>query len=261
MTADRRYKESVKLLESIDRELRSEFDRIKPTSAHSAIKGAEYQESVRDFLEKYLGGRLEFHTNARLVDSELQAFEKMSTKENDFDVVGIFRNAIPKVLIKGKQITTIPFDAVALVVEVKQTLDASSLRDGLKKLQTLNYMKPSKDRFLSIVSRFEYTFDERPLRWLFAFERSLKSETMDKVLREFPKDTVDFITILENNEIIGRTTLPIYEKWKEHISPFSGTIEKSVLLAILVYLVLSLPYPSSVSCIETFLNLGRLASS
>jgi len=119
--------EVKKILDNIDFTLRNRFNEIRRQHFNPNTKGYEYEKIVAKFFEEYLGGVLDFHVRAALIDSDLKAFEVFSYGENEFDVIATYKSASPRIVLKVGDVKYIPFDSVALLIEVKQTLNKNNL--------------------------------------------------------------------------------------------------------------------------------------
>jgi hypothetical protein len=251
---------ALQLLNDIDNELRSSFEKIKSVAASTGRKGSEYEALVGDFLNEYLGGAFQAYQGVRLIDRGLRALTHLSTKENEFDVVAVYQGAVPRVVLELREIVVVPYDAVAFVVEVKQSLDASSIKDGLEKLSRLNELDITPKRFGVNVAG-DYVFTERPLRWLFAFERKLSDSALSESLARFGSGT-DLVTILRQNEMLVRTSLPVIAKrFVGATKPFILSKEHSALLSSLLHVLVSLPAPIRVGCAAVFVELIKKSGS
>ena len=129
--------EAEKLLASFEKQLILKFEAIREEIIPPNTKGGEYEEIVKKFFEDYIGDAFEFLTRFGVLDIELKVNSIYKTGENEFDVVAIYRDAVPKL----RHHRLVPYDAVAFIIEVKQNLRLSFLKKDLMKLRKLNELK------------------------------------------------------------------------------------------------------------------------
>lgn len=116
-----------------------------------------------------------------------------SPGENEFDVVGLHRTASPKIVLEVGATKFVPFDGIAFIIQVKQTLKKDSLETDLIKLNKLNELDWS-DRF---GAKFYGKMSiERHLKLLFSYEKNIKDETMNELLEKY-NQAWDMLVIFE----------------------------------------------------------------
>ena len=155
-------------------ETKGRFEGIYSRHYNPNVKGGDYETVVRVFLEPYLEGRYSFHQRCSLLDTQLRIGEVFSDAENEWDVVGTYKNAAPSMVLKGEAAPIIPYDAVAFIVAVKQTLTQEHLKkdlDRYHRLSSVEYGKPSA----SVGG--DATVDH-PLRVLFYYEGTETQEQL-----------------------------------------------------------------------------------
>ncbi len=82
---------------------------------------------------------------------------------NELDVVGIFNNTTPKIVFKIEDTVLVPYDAVALISEVKSDLSKTNLESDLKKLANIMHLKISSNRFTNFMGS-QQMVTETPFR-------------------------------------------------------------------------------------------------
>jgi hypothetical protein len=163
---------------------------------------------LKDFFESYLSGAYEFLVRVGVLDAELKVKSILKPEENEFDVVAIYKNALPKLVYQR----LIPYDSVAFIVEAKQTLTLRDLRKDLKKLCKLAELKSEKYR-LRLLPKLrdkqgkEVALD-RPLRFLFYYESHAKSEKVHEILSGELCKFWDICVILKDKVLLWNSTLP-----------------------------------------------------
>ncbi len=92
------------------------------------------ERAVADVLTEYLGAEFDFSVRAQLIDVNFRYVKILGTQANEIDIVGTFKSATPKLVLKTATSIFVPYDAVALIVEVKTVMDKGKLREDLEKL-------------------------------------------------------------------------------------------------------------------------------
>ena len=133
--------EAKKFLEGIENGLKSEFNNLRDKHFNTNTKGYEYEKILKDFLASYFGGIYDFHVRVPLVDIELEALSVFSSSENEFDVVATYKTVVPRIVLKVHETSFLPYDAVAFIAEVKQTVTKAGLESDLKKFDKLDTRK------------------------------------------------------------------------------------------------------------------------
>jgi len=177
----RTLEQACQILESIDIELRDDFENTLRQSVSPNTKGHEYEKAVSRYLSSHLGSVFEFHTRARLVDRELAALRVLKPSENEFDVVGVFSHSCPRIVARTGDTPLIPYDAAAVIIEVKQDLTRRALEHDMRKLSLLSkfkYMGPLKDA----IDPYGSKYARRPIRVLFYHRLRYNSELTLKFL-------------------------------------------------------------------------------
>jgi hypothetical protein len=194
------------VLKKIEKELRDKFEEIRKITCSPNTKGRKYEETAQKFFANYLGGVFCFEIRKGILDVELRADEVFNRGENEFDVVAIYKNAIPRLVYDP----FVPYDAVAFVTEVKQTLTLPTLRKDLQKLEKLRQLKLVLERFkMSSYQKSEHLYKlDRPARNLFYYELNMSMEKITQCLEEF-RDAWDTLLVLKKDMLIANTTLPL----------------------------------------------------
>lgn len=137
------------LLEGVNEKLRNQWQQHRRQAFNPNTKGAAYETTLKNFLLEYFKGVYHIRTRAAVIDRHLDCFEVFNAGENEFDVVGSFRQAIPELVFESGEMKWVTFEGIAFVCEVKSELNNTSLESDLEKLaklKTLEYDNP-KDRF------------------------------------------------------------------------------------------------------------------
>jgi len=198
--------EAKDLLNSIEDQLSRRFEEIRDDKYNPNTKGYDYEEIAKIFLENYLGGAFDFSQRFGVLDIELKANSIFDPRENEFDILALYKNAVPK-LVYGR---FIPYDSVAFIVEVKQTLKLDNLEKDLLKFSKLNELIVGT-RFL--LPRPYETYSplkiDRPVRILLYYEASIDKDKGFNLLNEKYSDSWDILLIVKEGEVYLNTTLPL----------------------------------------------------
>jgi hypothetical protein len=242
-------KQATDMLTEMEQDLKNNFNTIKTKHYNQNTKGYDYENVLKDFLEAYLGGIYDFHSRVPLIDAELQALSVFRQGKNEFDVVGTFKTAMPRIIFKTRKTSFIPYDAVAFIAEVKQTLTKNTLEDDLKKLSKLSSLKIG-DRW-QVSVRGQYCI-ERPLRILFYYEARIAGRTM-RTLLEYRQDAWDLLLILKSDLLVGNPCLPAIGKRFGTDQLFF--FKEFPLLHMMLITTSSLPCPPIVNAWGLFIKL------
>jgi hypothetical protein len=126
------------LVEAFNKSLRKEFEVTSDVPSASNVKGMSYENTLKEFLEKYLGGVFAFNTRVALVDDDHKVFRLFSSKENEFDVVATYKTSFPNTIFQHSEVKYVSYDSCAFIIEVAQTLTKPQIEDDLDKLSKLS---------------------------------------------------------------------------------------------------------------------------
>lgn len=241
--------EALKLLESVERELRDKFNQLRNLHYNPNTKGYSYEKALKDFLELYLGGIYDFHVRVPIIDFELETFAVFSSGENEFDIVSTYKTAIPRIVFKAEETAFVPYDAVAFITEVKQTLNKGALKKDLRKLDKLNKLRLGKRFGVTIGGDFNI---QRPLRALFYYESEISDKTLLELLNKY-ESAWDLTIVLEDDMILANPSLPIIGKGA--LVTEIAVSKRYPLLQSMFIITASLPYPTIVNAWSLFVEL------
>ncbi|HML03608.1 MAG TPA: DUF6602 domain-containing protein [Candidatus Bathyarchaeia archaeon] len=198
--------EAKTLLDAIETQLNNSFQAIRNLKYNPNTKGYDYEGILKKFFEDYLGNAFEFLTRVGVIDNELKMNSTLISGENEFDVVAIHKNAVPKIVINR----FVPFDSVAFITEVKQTLTVENLESDLIKLGKLSLLKVSdRSQIGNLPSNFNIEKMRRPLRLLFYYEQKADFEKVKRLLEVDYKESWDLFVVLTQHLVICNTTMPL----------------------------------------------------
>lgn len=197
-----------KILEGVNLTLKNRFNELRDQHFNTNTKGYEYEKIVAAFFCEYFGGIFDFHTRKVLLDRDLKAFEVFDEGQNEFDVVATFRNASPRLVMKVGEVSYLPYDATALVIEVKQTLERTALKRDLDKLRKLDSFDTSGRFGTPFKTRFSI---ERPLKILFYYEEHIDENSLEELLTQYAQSW-DMVLVLSDDILFGNRALPVVAK-------------------------------------------------
>lgn len=201
------YKEAEKLLDAIEEQLKTRFKEIRDEKYNPNTKGYDYEEILQKFCNDYLGGGFDFQIRVGMMDSELKVNTIFGSKENEFDIVATYKNAVPK-LVHHR---LVPYDSVAFVIEVKQTLTLPNLEKDLGKLEKLSKLPVSNNRCGLYTDKriFKGYRINRPLRILFYFEAEAKEDEVFKLLEGSLAKSWDLCIILKKRDCVSKLNVAL----------------------------------------------------
>ena len=198
--------QAIPLLETIEDDLRTKFEKLRKEKFNQNTKGLVYEETLSEFLENYLGGAFQFLVRYGVLDMELKALSAFNPTENEFDVLALYKNAVPR-LVHCK---LVPYDSVAFIIEVKQTLKFPELEEDLKKFSKLKELKVNDQRF-NFNTFFPPDLIKRPFRVLFYYEAKANMARVFKTLETYG-DSWDICVILKQDIVFVNTTIPFFKR-------------------------------------------------
>ena len=190
-------KEASELLDAIEKTLILEFEKIREQKYNPGTKGTDYEEVLSAFLNEYLNGAFDFFTKAGILDTECTIHNFLEERSNEFDIVAIYQNSIPKIVFERR---LIPYDSVAFIIEVKKKLTLPFIKADLEKFEKLNNIRISQKHDKSMLNR--------PLRALFYCESQIDDEELKALLSD-KEQSWDLCTILDKDVLILNRNLPL----------------------------------------------------
>jgi hypothetical protein len=158
----------------------------------------------------------------------------------------------------------IPYDAIAILAEVKSQMTKTKLENDLKKLTHIGLLNLSSNRFSSLVFGSEDKIEDRPFRLLVYFDLSIDRMVMEDLLDEYSHGW-DAIFLINNEEILINKSLKVitrfFEKGLQDNNPNRKFIRWGEVAFIILLLIITrtAPIPLTVDVIDTFLKVGGMA--
>ncbi len=215
-------KEAGDLLDSIEKTLTIEFERIRELKYNPNTKGSDYEEVLSTFLKEYLNGAFDFFTRVGVLDDECTIHNFLKETSNEFDIVAIYQDAVPKVVFERR---LVPYDSVAFIIEVKKTLTLPLIKADLEKFEKLNNIRVSQQHEKSMLNR--------PVRALFYCESQIDTEELTALLLN-KEQAWDLCIILDREVIILNRNLPLKKvlfKSNEHLWEGKNPLLKGMFFA------------------------------
>ncbi|MHB1664255.1 MAG: DUF6602 domain-containing protein [bacterium] len=254
-----------KLINTISSQLNRDFECLLDNTNRNT-KGYQIETAVKDFLEKYLNVICNFYVRAHIIDNEMEYLDVLPNGQNEIDIVGIFKNAYPALIWNVKESVYVPYDAVALIMEVKNKLTKGYLSKDLEKFKKISLLKTTDlPRFTSMVHN-EYSLF-RPIKILIYFDASIK-DTAEKNLLNKYKDSWDILVNLKKDLVLINKELPFYKLLNTvpTISRYGNDLEKTfitwkgdALFKLIIIIAITVTIPSSVNAVNAFLKLYEIS--
>jgi hypothetical protein len=235
--------EDLAILEKIAKKFKDGFGSIRENHYNPNTKGYDYEETVEEFYKKYLGNFFDFYMRVPIYDANLEFRKLFRNEENEFDVVATYKNALPKIVMEIHKRQVIPYDAVAFVTEVKQTLTKPHLESDMDKLRRLSLLKLGQNVFIPPI-RTQFSL-ARPLRILFYFERKVNEKLLWNSLAK-SEHWCDFLVVADEDKVFLNRQLPITKQIVSNLKkqPESAVLEQThALLKLMYYLTMTIRYP------------------
>jgi len=208
--------EAKNVLDGIEKQLNNRFTEIRSEKYNPNTKGVDYELVLKSFFDSYLSGAFDFLVRVGILDVDLKVKSLLKPEQNEFDVVAIYKNALPKLVYQR----LVPYDSVAFIVEAKQTLTSSSLEAELKKFSKLDGLRIDKYRLRLLPKLMDMPGKEvtlkRPLRFLFYYEAEVDEKEVHRLLCDEFGEFWDICVIFEENVIWLNSTLPLlHRRWRD----------------------------------------------
>jgi hypothetical protein len=199
-------KQAESLYKTFEGQIKNNIEGFKHLNYNPNTKGADYEEVINDLLTAYLGPRFDFYTRAQIVDREMKYTNLFKGKAKEIDVVGTFKSSIPRFVLKAKKSVIIPYDAIAIISEVKYVLNIENLNEDLEKFKKLDQLNPSEDRLI-IPLTSPNTRADKPFRLLVYFKTPKALDGVMNLLARYI-DFWDAVFLVDKEEVLFNGNLP-----------------------------------------------------
>ena len=266
------------LLGIFQNQLERDWRTFRDIEGNDTARGASYEDALSDILSEYFGGIYNVETNCSVMDANLECFNEFdSSSQNEFDVVSLFRQANPRVILREGDITWVPLSAIAFLCEAKSKVDTGRLEDDLEKLESLRLLEADPDdRFPTKVSG-DVTVDHQ-VHCLVYDRAEISNSAMTDLLDTY-STAWDIVLIVETDTVIVNGTIPYIEFLRDEaaatqLDAISDDSEGGMARAIddpthdfisvsngfawfMIVIGLSIPIPLSVQTVELFRNIVK----
>jgi len=194
------------LITNFQTQLEHQWSRLRELESDDSARGSSYETVLKDLLQLYLSGRFDILSNCSVMDSNLACFDEFGNgAENEVDVVGLFSQASPRIILEEYDISWVPLEGVAFICEVKSRLDKGRLQSDIEKLEKIrNLEQEPEDRFGTKISG-DFTIDHQ-LHCLVYDRSSISDDTLNEILAG--NDAWDLVLLVEDDTLIVNQTLP-----------------------------------------------------
>lgn len=195
------------LLSTFQNQLERDWRKFRNIEGNDTSRGSSYESALSNILNKYFEGIYKIETNCSIMDMELKCFDEFrSSSQNEFDVVALFRQASPRVILKEGDVTWIPLSAVAFLCESKSKVDKGRLKSDLKKFQILRSIESDPDDRFPTKVHGDFNVDHQ-IHCLVYDKSEISNSTMTDLLEKYT-DAWDIILVVETDTIILNSTVP-----------------------------------------------------
>ena len=205
------------VIEVFQTQLDRDWAIFRTIEGNDTARGMSYEEGLYEVLSQYFEGIYALETNCSVMDDDLDCIEAFDPhSKNEVDVVALFKQAVPRVILRRRKVTWIPLSAVAFLCEVKSKVDSGRLEADLLKLEILRSIEGDpKERFKNQV-RGNFVVD-RQIHCLVYDQAEIANDTMTELLNECA-GAWDMVLIVKSNTLIVNGTLPYSFILRNHAS-------------------------------------------
>ena len=162
-------------LEDISKKLKIDFEGITKQIEHNGVKGSAREDLLKDYLKKLLPEKYSI-TSGIIIDNN-----QNQSKQQDFIIHDAFN--CPS-FFKTESNSILPIESVYATIEIKSTLDYSTLEQSVKNIESVRNLNKLHNRNI-ISNRYN---DVYPLGFVFAYSSNYSLEQIQKRLSELNKD-------------------------------------------------------------------------
>jgi hypothetical protein len=257
------------LLKAIEGQIKNNIEGFEYLNYNPNTKGADYENVICDLLKTYLGSRFEFYTRAQIVDMEMKYTRIFQGGLREIDVVGTFNTTTPKIVLKVGKNVIIPYDAIALLAEVKSALNKKRLTEDLQRLEKLMQLKVFEKRFLVKdvfgTNQKVFGFDEMradiPLRLLVYFKTPKGNTILEELLNRYSA-VWDIVFLVDKEQTILNKDLPFAQALFKMGMPDRTPNSKLMIwndipfLMLLLAITRTIPIPPAVDVMPTLFSIA-----
>ena len=182
-------------LEDIAKKLKIDFDGITKQIVHNGVKGSAREDLLKDYLKKLLPEKYTISSGIIIDNNQNQS------KQQDFIIHDAFN--CPS-FFKTDSNTILPIESVYATIEIKSTLDYSTLEQSVKNVESVRKLCKLPNRNI-IRNQYDNFY---PLGFVFAYSSNYSLEQIQKKLFKLnqsidSKHQISIICILDKGLIFN----------------------------------------------------------
>lgn len=182
-------------LEDVAKKLKIDFEGITKQIEHNGVKGSAREDLLKDYLKKLLPEKYSISSGIIIDNSQKQS------KQQDFIIHDAFN--CPS-FFKTESNSILPIESVYATIEVKSTLDYSTLDQSVKNVESVRNLNKLINRNI-IRNQYDNFY---PLGFVFAYSSTCSLEQIQKKLFELNKNInsrhqISIICILDKGLIFN----------------------------------------------------------
>lgn len=182
-------------LEDVAKKLKIDFEGITKQIEHNGVKGSAREDLLKDYLKKLLPEKYSISSGIIIDNNQKQS------KQQDFIIHDAFN--CPS-FFKTESNSILPIESVYATIEVKSTLDYSTLEQSVKNVESVRTLNKLPNRNV-IRNQYDNFY---PLGFVFAYSSTCSLEQIQKKLFELNKNInsrhqISIICILDKGLIFN----------------------------------------------------------
>lgn len=182
-------------LEDVAKKLKIDFEGITKQIKHNGVKGSSREDLLKDYLKKLLPEKYSISSGIIIDNNQKQS------KQQDFIIHDAFN--CPS-FFKTESNSILPIESVYATIEVKSTLDYSTLEQSVKNVESVRNLIKLPNRNI-IRNQYDNVY---PLGFVFAYTSTCSLEQIQKKLFELNKNIngrhqISIICILDKGLIFN----------------------------------------------------------
>ena len=154
-------------LEDVAKKLKIDFEGITKQIEHNGVKGSAREDLLKDYLKKLLPEKYSISSGIIIDNSQKQS------KQQDFIIHDAFN--CPS-FFKTESNSILPIESVYATIEVKSTLDYSTLEQSVKNVESVRNLNKLTNRNI-IRNQYDNFY---PLGFVFAYSSTCSLEQIQK---------------------------------------------------------------------------------
>jgi len=182
-------------LEDVAKKLKIDFEGITKQIQHNGVKGSAREDLLKDYLKKLLPEKYSISSGIIIDNNQKQSKQQDFIIHDAFDCPSFFKTESNSIL---------PIESVYATIEVKSTLDYSTLEQSVKNVESVRNLIKLPNRNI-IRNQYDNVY---PLGFVFAYTSTCSLEQIQKKLFELNKNIynrhqISIICILDKGLIFN----------------------------------------------------------